>query len=58
MNAIQITLPKMTSKNSLIRVAFNTNLIHLVIHKLGLKPEFVNSKDKIDSLYYYGALAA
>jgi len=58
MNALQVTLPNMTSKNSLIRVAFNTNLIHLVIQKLGLKPEFVNSKTKLDSLYYYGALAA
>lgn len=58
MNALQLTLPNMTSKNSLIRVAYNTNLIQLAIQKLGLKPEFVNSKDKIDSLYYYGALAA
>lgn len=58
MNVMQLSLPNMTSKNSLIRVAYNTNLIQLVIQKLGIKPEFVNSKNEIDSLYYYGTLAA
>ena len=58
MNALQLHLPKITSKNSLIRVAFNTTLIHSLIHKLGLEPEFVNSKCKIDYFYNYGAFAA
>lgn len=57
MNALQIELSHLTSKNSLIRVAFNTNLIQAIIHKLGLKPEFVNSKGQIDHYYNYGAFA-
>lgn len=58
MNALQLTLTNITSKNSLIRIAFNTNLIHQLIRKLNLKPELVNSKYQFDELYYYGAFAA
>lgn len=58
MNALQITLPNMTSKNSILRLAFNTNLIQLVIQKLGLKPELIHSNAKLDSLCHYGILAA
>lgn len=58
MNALQLTLSNMNSKNSLIRVAFNTNLIRQLIDQLGLKPELVNSNPKIQQLYYYGAFAA
>ena len=58
MNILQLTLTNITSKNSLIRIAFNTNLIHQLIRKLDLKPELVNSKYQFDELYYYGAFAA
>lgn len=58
MNALQLTLSNMTSKNSLVRVAFNTNLIQQLIRKLGIKPELMNSKYQFEELYYYGAFAA
>jgi hypothetical protein len=58
MNTLQLTLTNMTSKNSLLRVAFNTNLIQQLIRKLGLKPELMNSKYQYEELYFYGAFAA
>lgn len=58
MNALQLTLSNMTSKNSLMRVAYNTNLVRQLIQKLGLNPDLINSNPQIHSLYYYGAFAA